>query len=469
MENFERAVVFDVGEATGLPAHAANGITRVALIAALAVVSLGVLSAVLRSARIDAVGSGRTAAVLYPLVLAAFLVAGDHYSPLTSYTTVLTGSVIVILATGLWVARDRDMEARSLAWHEPVALIAVGAVLASAYDLTYLAPPFAGAFIVARIAASPLRCPRRQLARLASVRRWLWLCAGFVAVFVPSRIEIARRCSDGSCYVATDADLTLGAVGRTLDRLATGLPPAGWQYAGDLLERSGVRVGMVDLMRNMLLAVLLGAVCAVAFVLARRAHHAHRASPTPVGDPAGWRRPATALGGLGLATALMPSLLVGLSKRTQNVRPAVGEAWRETVMVQVGWSLVAAAVLVTAFGIARRPLPARLAIGPAAVLLCVGMMMTLLANARVVRADRATPLHAITAEMSTAAIHFDPSPGGNRRRCGLVEDYTAILPDPKQWVSGPNVGAELDALMSKLHGTPFCNPESLDVVASNAP
>ena len=332
VENLERAVVFDVGEATGLPAHAVNGVSRVVLIAVLAVVSFGVLSAVLRSAGFGS-AAGHPAVVLFPLVLAVMLVAGDHYSPLTSYTLVLAGSVIVILATALWVARDRDMEIRALSWHEPVVMIALGAVLAVTYDLAYLAPPFAGAFVAARVLSGSRRCSLRQFVRLASLRRWLLLCVGFAAVFVPVRFEIARRCARSSCYVATDVDVTVDALGRTADRLATGLPPAGWNHAGDLLERASVRFGLADLGRNILLIALLAAVCWVALASARRTRQATRV--LEAGD-VGWKRPALVLAGLGLVTALMPSLLVGLSRRTQSVRPAVGEAWRETVLVQVG-------------------------------------------------------------------------------------------------------------------------------------
>ena len=120
------------------------------------------------------------------------------------------------------------------------------------------------------------------------------------------------------------------------------------------------------------------------------------------------------------------------------------------------------------FGAVGRTRIARAVPGSVALLLGVGMALTLHANAGLVQADRATPLHAISAEMATAAIHFDPTGGGNERRCGLVKHYTAILPDSQQWVSGPNVGAELDGLMTSLHGMPFCNAEGLDAAAGHA-
>ena len=455
VENIERAVVFDVAETTGLPPQAVNGALRLVLLVVLAVVSFGVLSAVLRSAGIGS-GSRHPAAVLYPMVLATALVAGDHYSPITSYNLVLLGSVILVLATALSVARDKDMTARRLGWHEPLVMMVLGAALAAAYDITYLAPPIAAAFVAARAYASS---SVRQVFRMASARRWLYLSAGFLAVFVPARIEIARRCSASSCYAATDVDLTADVFARTAERLLTGAAPAGWQYTADLGREAGADFGLTDLLTNVLPFVLLALVAYTAFTAARRASASVAADSEGSVD---WRRLAVGLGAFGLVTALLPALLVGLSRRTQEVRPQVGEAWRETVLVQVGWSLMAAAVLVCAFGIFQNQRHLRMATVISAAILGGTMTLTLLANAQLTQADRVTPLHAITSEMATAAIHFDPTEGGNARRCRLIDDYTVILPNPRQWVSGPNVWSELDELMLDRHGMPYCDPSLLD-------
>ena len=450
VENIERAAVFDISEATGLAPHAVNGVLRLVLIAMLAFGSFGLVSAVLRSAGIGRL-SRHPVVMLYPMILAATLVAGDHYSPITSYNLILIGSVILMLATALWVARDEDMAPRRLAWHEPVAMLGLGAVLASTYDLLYLAPLLAAAFVMTRAAAGSVT---RQLLRMASVRRWMYLTAGFLAVFIPTRIEIAKRCSGSPCYVASDAELTTDVVGRTADRLLTGASPAGWRYTAGLVDSAGISFGFADLVRNVLLVVLLAAVAYVTVTVGRSAQGA---LPVASRDTLGWR-PAASLGALGAVTALLPALLVGLSRRTQEVRPQVGEAWRETIMVQVGWSLMATAVVVCVLGIARRPGSARTAAVVTAALLGATMALTLLANARLTQVDRVTPLHAITSEMATAAIHFDPTEGGNARRCRLIDDYTAILPNPRQWVSGPNVWSELDELMLSVQGVPYCNP-----------
>lgn len=454
LENLERALVFDFAEATGLPPHAVNGALRVILMALVAIASGTVVAALVRSADAASV-THIPAAVLYPMVLAGMLVAGDHYSPMTSYMLVLTGSVIVILATGLSVARDRDMRARRLALHEVLTMIGFGAVLAMTYDLLFLAPPFAGAFVVARAAASGSMA---KLFRLASLRRWVYLSAGFLAVFVPARIEIIRRCRLSACYSATDPDFTVDALGRTVDRLLTGLPLAGWNYSAGLLDRAGVRIGHVALARNALMAILLVAVAAIATRSACRLVRSGSGREKAAGD---WKRAGAAVGALGMVTVLMPALLAGLSKRTQSVRPAIGEAWRETLMVQVGWSLVAAALLIAVFGVVAHSRFARVVAVAVPAILCVVMALALLSNARVTRADRVTPLHALTSEIATAAIHFDPTRAGNARRCGLIDGFTAIRPGTDKWVSGPNVGAELDRLMSEIHGMRFCDPTNL--------
>ena len=451
VENIERSVVFDAAEATGLAPHAVNGVLRLVLIAMLAVGSLGLVSAVLRSAGIGL--SGRhPAVVLYPMVLAATLVAGGHDSPITSYSLILIGSVILMLAAALWVARDEDMVQRRLAWHEPVAMLGLGAVLAATYDLTYVAPPFVAAFVVARAAAGS---SARQLLRMASVRRWTYLTAGFLAVFIPARIEIAKRCSVSPCYSASDVDLTAAVFGRTADRWLTGAPPAGWRYTAGVADEAGVRFGLADFLRNVLLIVLLAL---VAYITVTATRNIRRAAPVASANSVGWRRPAASLGALGAATALLPALLVSLSWRTQRLRPQIGEGWRETIMVQVGWSLMAAAVLVCLFGIARGPGSARIATVVVTAILGGTMTLTLLANARLMQVDGVTPLHAITSEMATAAIHFDPTAAGNARRCLLIDHFTAILPDPQKWVSGPNVWAELDELMLGVQGMPYCDP-----------
>ena len=143
------------------------------------------------------------------------------------------------------------------------------------------------------------------------------------------------------------------------------------------------------------------------------------------------------------------------------MRYPIGEAWRETVLVQVGWSLVATSALVALFGAVRSRRASQVTAVAVSAVLCGALVLTLLANARLNRVDRNTPLHAVANEIAAATIHFDPTEGGNTRRCRLIDDYTLMLPDPDQWVGGPNVRIELDQLMLDRQGAPFCDPDRL--------
>ena len=452
IENIERGFVFDAAEATGLAPHAVTGVLRLTMIALLALVAGRVVWAVMSTAGASA-GGAHPAVVMYPMALAATLVAADHDSPITKYPFVVVGSVVLALVCALSVARDQDMRTRPLSWHEPVLMAVLGAVAASTYDLLYLAPGLAAVFMAARHAASGR--PARELLHTAALRRWAWLCVGFGAVFVPVRIEIANRCSQTLCYSASEIELSAGALGRSADRLLTGAPPAGWSYTSDLLDESGLSFGLAELATNGLLVLLVAAIGLIGVRSARQTQPGSRAVQP---EPSQWRRPAASLGALGAATALLPALLAGLSRHIQQVRYPIGEAWRDTVLVQVGWSFMATAALVALFGVVRSRRASQIVAVAVSAILCGALVLTLLANARLNRVDRNTPLHAVTNEIAAATIHFDPTEGGNARRCRLVDNYTLILPDPDQWVGGPNVRIELDQLMLDRHGVPFCDP-----------
>ena len=449
LEIIERGFVFDAAEATGLAPNAVIGVLRLTIVAVLALVACQVVSAVIGSAGAS-LGRSHPAVVLYPMTLAATLVAADNDSPITKYPFVVVGSIVLILVSALTVARAKDMQARPLSWHEPLSMALLGAVAASTYDLLYLAPAVAATFMAARHAASG--SPARELLHSAALRRWASFSVGFLAVFVPVRVEIANRCNRLTCYSASDIELSGDVYLLTAKRLLTGTPPAGWSHASDLVEGSGLNFGLSELATNSLLALVMAAMVLVAVRSVRRID---RGKPERQPDATAWRRPAASLAALGAATALLPALLAGLSRHVQRVDYPIGEAWRETVLVQVGWSFLAASVLVVLFGIIRSRRPSPVAAAAAAVLV-VCMLLTLLANTRLNRVNRDTPLHVISNEIAAATVHFDPTEGGNARRCRLIDDYTLIFPDG--WLGGPNVRVELNKLMLDRRGMPFCDP-----------
>ncbi len=452
-ENFARGLMFDVAEATGLAPQAVVGVVRLAAVALLALVCCRAVAAVLRSAE-ALPGRFQPAVVLYPMALAATLVAANDDSPIVRYPDIVVGSSVLIIVIALAVSRDKDLQARPLAWHEPVWMALMGAVAASTYDLLYVSPPVAAAFMAARHTASGR--PARELLGSAALRRWAFLCAGFLGVFVPVRIMIATRCSQTPCYSASDIRMSGDAIPTTADRLLTGAPPAGWSHASDHLQESGLAFGLRELLTNGLLALVVAAMLVVA---ARSTLQLNRRGPDLQPDETAWRRAAAGLGVLGAVAALLPALLAGLSNmlQTWNHLP-VGRAWRETVLVQVGWSFMAAAGLVALFGIARTRRASRVAAVAAPAILAACMLLTLLTNARLNQIDRNTPLHAVSNEIAAATIHFDPTTEGNARRCRMIDDYTLLHGEPDKWLSGPAVHAELDTLMRERRGMPFCDP-----------
>ena len=333
-----------------------------------------------------------------------------------------------------------------------VSMALLGAVAAMTFDLVYVAPPLSAAFIAVRAVAAGWSL--RHVLRTAALRRWTALSIGFLAVFVPTRIVIADHCRRLACYSGSDIDLSGDVVDLTAGRILTGAPPAGWSRNTELARESGLEFGVSDLAANSLLAFLLfGMIVATSLA----AMLATRRTVTVADNSTDWPRLAASLGALGAITAVLPALLVSLSRLLQQHRPQIGDPWRDTLLVQVGWSFAIAAAIAAITGMARSRRMSRIMVLAAAAVLGTGLTLTLLANARMARIDRAAPLSSITSQISTATISIDPTDAGNARRCDLVDAYTQILPEARSVTGGPRLRAELDQLMLGRHGWPFCD------------
>ena len=489
-EGIERSFTIEAAEATSLAPSVVQGLLRALAVAILAMVATRVVSALVRPPEGSA--GPHPAVTLYPLIFATALVAGGPAGSLTKYSVRIVGWVILILILALAVARDRDMQPRRLSWHEPLSMALLGAAASATYDLVYVAPPLAAAFLLARNAAGGH--PLKRVLRTAAIRRWAALSVGFGAAFAPVRLVIASRCSQSDCYVGSDIDLSGEVVGLTVGRVLTGAPPAGWHHISELLHDAELRTppwppippgleseviprdmefGLSDLAANSLLAVLLVAIVVVTVLSARRAAPMAAAMEA---SRAGWLRPAASLAGFGAAAAVLPSLLVSPSKWLRWWSPRIGQAWRESVLVQTGWSFMIAAAAVAVIGAsswrgqqtgtprgarapAQQPRRTRWIVGVALpAILGVGLALTLLANARMAHIDRSTPVSSLVNEISAATISIDRSERGNERRCSLIDAYTRIFPDPQWWQGGPNHRVALDEFMLERHGWPFCDP-----------
>lgn len=486
VQSLSAGFVFEASEATGLAPHAVNGFLRLLVVLLLAVVATRVVMALTASARVGP----EPIMAIYPMVLGMALVANGRGGPLVYFPAVLGGATVLVLAICLATARDRDMSKRPLRVRELLVMGLLGAAAAMYHDLAYVAPPLAAVYIAARALAAGL--PWRNAVRSAALARWTALSAGFLVVLVPARLEIAARCGRATCYAPSDLSLS-GDIGElTATRLISGSPVAGWSLVSDLVGTYGLEFGFVNLLENSFLALLVAAVAAVtiavaaqAFACAGAVSPSEKAAATsavadegapvvgqgPTGVASAGRhqapvdrqrlRAGASLGLFGAAAAGLPALLVSLSRWLQESR--IDHGWRDTMFVQVGWSLMIASALTILLGAVLagggRGSHRMAAVATAAVL-GVGLSLTLLANARLAQIDRRTPESLTTSQIATAAISFDPSDDGNALRCALIDTYAERTPEDA-WVAAPGLLEDLDRLMLSRHGQAFCDPTRL--------
>ena len=387
------------------------------------------------------------------------------------------GSVVSVLASALAVARDKDMKTRSLRWHEPVTMALLGAGAAMTYDIVYVAPAAALAYIGARAWAS--RMSFRETLRTAALRRWTALSVGFLAVFIPVRTFIAQRCGQGSCYRGSDLSLSTDAFELVLSRSLTATPIAGWSHNASLVRGSGLDVGLLDLFRTslpdlLMLGIVALIIRAASSVTGRgRCRKAVGIDPRPSAstDPGcetpgderdtaswhAWSRPAVALGLFGGVIVVLSAVVASLSRWAQETRPPIGRAWRETLTGQVGWSFVILAAVMILLGLFRTPTGSRLIGVTMAASLGEGLTLTLLANSRLALVDRHDPVSSITDQIAEATINVDATASGNALRCDLIDRYTELV-SPDLWTAGPSLRADLDDLTDGRHAFPFCDP-----------
>ena len=460
---------FEAAEATGLPPHAVHGALRLVAVLVLAMLAVRVVSSLM----IAAGCRPHPVVLLYPLALGTTLVANGRSGPLVYFSVVFVGAAALSLAVCLAVTRDNDMRSRKMRARDVLPLALLGAVAAMYHDLVYVAPPLAAVFMVARSTAAGL--PLKSIVRTAAFGRWISLSVGFLAIFVPVRLEIAGRCAQNPCYPPSEISVSGDIPEILATRVLSGAPPAGWILVADLVELYGPGFGMANLVANSLLLLLLAGVAAVTIVAAVRIASHGAVQPCVSRERAtsgerhgdrcrgnGWLRLCSSLLLLGAATVLLPALLVSLSSWVQRSR--IDHGWRDTVLVQVGWSFIILSAFVAVLGLvatlSRSTRANQFVAVAVATVLGTALSLTLLANARLAQIDRQEPGSAITNQLATAAISFDPTEVGNAYRCALIDAYSQMKPE-NSWVAGPGVREDLDRLMLDRHGHRFCDPDRI--------
>lgn len=438
------AFAYDASEATALPPHVVLGGVRLLMAACVAVSAAAIVRALMRSAEVPA-GS---LVSLYPLALAAVLITNRGGGALGAFPHMFAGSVALMLAIALMICRDRDLERRTLRVREHLLMAMSGVVAAAFYDLMYLTPVLAAAFVAGRAVAAAM--PFRALLGTAAARRWLVHTAAFVVVFVPTRAVVAVNCASGGCYDGSALSLSSAAAGATLGRLWSGFPPFGWTEASERTQWAGVDLGFADLWGNSHIVIVVLGIAVVTAALARTAEApfcARRANQRH-------GRLAAALVLLGITTTVGSALVAGLSEWTQNRQLAVGVSWRETLLTQVGWSFVAASCLAVLHRAVRNGIAQRVMRGAVAVALALAMAATLLANWQQAEIRRRNDVDALTSMIAASSVLPASGRGANDVRCRLIAALTEEAPDG--WAGGEMVRADLEQLWLTRYGLPYC-------------
>lgn len=322
-----------------------------------------------------------------------------------------------------------------------VALV-VGAALACFNEVGYLALPAAAVGVAAR-GLGTLRLSPRELLRSAATR---WLAAasvGLLLVLVPVRAIIARNCSDGSCYVASDIADPAQLPGTLLHRLLSALPGAGWLSVQQttVAARSNLSE-LVTLPMLLLYAVLL--------LLTVRT----------LGDVARADRPTgAAVLGLGLtgatlvlATSVAMSMSAYLQRLTAGDWP-IGSGWRDQPLVAAAVTALLVAAGLGLLGSGRRPSARRWL--PAAVVgaLALGMLTTTAVNRLAVAEYRPHADALVIDRLSLALVNFEEVP--EAERCALLDDFAEVHLDNTSWQRRMRVA--MDSAAQAWAGQSFCS------------
>ena len=465
----EEAARFDLAAALGVPPHVIQGAIRVAMVGILAWVATCVVRTLARSAIAPAGSSlpdGRRKAIdrlvgAFPLVFASVLIVTGPLHPLSFFPFFLLTLAVALLLVPLYVASDKAMKTGSPAPRlAPPAL--VGLLAAMTFELMYLLPVTCLAMIVLRAWLSGLT--PRDVPSTAAFQRWIALCLGFLAVFIPSRVAIATACAANDCYGNTNPVPSGFSVSQWLGRFLSGLPVEGWfSTSPGTIDPGALGRAWSGVTANVWLVVAAVALAA----LAVRAGGGLLKDPGHAPMPRPYRRLGIGLVILGTVLALLPALLVSLSEGLQgwNDRGWGLHDWRDTLLVQVGWAFILFGTLVVLWSLAARRRPegqdssswlTPLLVAGLVLVLSAPAVLALGANTRYAESRRDRPLTNIVNLISAASVDFDKTAAGEARRCALLADYGELVCE-SCWHSGPRLEEQLNNLSLSRHGAAFCS------------
>lgn len=469
----EQTSVFEIAAGTGVAPHVIQGVVRLIMVSALAVAAMCLVVALYDSARSASMRGAATVRrrlldssaplppVLagFPLVVASTFVVSGALHPVSFFPFFFVSVAIYLLLVPLYVCSGTAMTRRGIGIRPATLCAVLGMVSAMTSELLYLVPVVCLLTIAARGWLS--RQPWRELVRSSAFSRFIGLSAGFLVVFVPSRLAIAAECSRGECYEGSSAVLSTLSVEQWLGRAVAGLQfqTLSSTLAGDYDSLSPAR-DPADFVTNVwliLVVVSLGYFAVTAAI--RMSRGPESADRLPAGD---LRRFGAALCGFGGLLALVTALMVSLSEGLQGWQDrGFGlDQWRDSLLVQTAWALIFYGLAVVALSYigggaeGRRARRAWLVAGVTA-LVFVMSMNAFIANDKFSIWRRTGSDGSAVNLISTASVDFDRSERGQDIRCELISAYTERN-CTDCWHSGQRVLEELNRLSRSRHNADFC-------------
>lgn len=471
--DIEHGIMFDTAVATGIPPHVIHGLVRLAMVVTLAVVATRFVRTLCRPAAhppppvpTDGQDNGRASELgvyVFPAVLGATLVAANPQHPVVFFPFWSMLSIVAVLGTALTVASDRAIGTRwswrrrgqrGNGWGQLAAAAGAGAALAMIYELVYVAPAVAAAMVVAR--RPPDRKSRRDVLTSVAAARLAGLTFGLGMVFVVTRLAMVVRCAREACLGSLGSSSAIAVSGLTphvlLNRVAAGLPWAGWDRARDEIQPPGsLWTGSASyLFSNGFAVLMVVLILGVGLALYREAVR----SPSLLGAP---RRSGLGLLLVGGTIVTLPALIISATETVQNsARLSGGGEWRDTLFVQVGWAIVITGGLLLLLSVRRlnrRPWRRRMTIGLVLLATLYSTFMTYQVNYAYSRSDHQQYGASYNNLVATAIVNFDTSQRADSLRCGLVDNYLS---------RSDSIGMVVayDWATNRLHDKPFCSQYS---------
>ena len=443
----ENWVILRASLAVGLPVNVVRAIPKALMVLALATVLVATLRQY-RQARPHhetdrswTVLMGTTAVVF----AASLTIFRPSTHPLTLFPSLYLGTAAVALGIPLMLGRMKLNEhlladsPRSLGVLRGTALAAMGIGIASMIELAYLALPLSIVHLALldRCAFGSQESRERTFLSSLAVRAWLMITGGFLVVFIPIRVVIARICSNGGCYQAAAPGFTLDLLEVWPRRLLSGAFPVMQYNQRDLVAdalRANKDLFVIGLMAAAFASWLLWRSWAIEREAVPSRHN-------------GWMGAAALYFGVVLVLA---TGLASLSREVQQQDLGL-TPWRESGFSWVAWTgLVAVVVTVAIQRLSHLP-----QVG-LAVVLVAAVLMASVQNQADMLTVRSQPEGRLHNQIAASLADFDRSDRGNMHRCAITNELLAFPEaEPNRF---PFLVGLLDAVAINHYGLPFCSP-----------